>query len=71
MEAEREKREKILSLSFLSVCDDFCQKFFSLCNKNFSLAKIKRQKGETKKRRKFDHEFFPEEREERSRSFSD
>tara|TARA_B110000459_G_scaffold5091_1_gene5403 strand:- start:1402 stop:1563 length:162 start_codon:yes stop_codon:yes gene_type:complete len=31
VEAEREKREKILYLSFLSVCDDFCQKFIFVC----------------------------------------
>ena len=41
-----------------------------LCNRNFSLlAKIKRQKGETKKRRKFDQTSFSK-RERREISFS-
>ena len=65
VEAEREKREKILYLSFLSVCDDFCQKFFSFVGNTFR-TKIKRQK---RRRRKFNHEFFPKEREKRDLVF--
>jgi hypothetical protein len=52
VEAEREKREKILYLSFLSVCDDFCQKFFSFVvqQKLFSSCKNQTSK-ETKKKK--------------------
>ena len=49
VEAERERREKILSLSFLCVCDDFCQKFFSFVQ-HFShknqTSNIKREEEE-------------------------
>jgi hypothetical protein len=50
VEAEREKREKILSLelSFLCVCDDFCQKFFSFVCATLFVQKsnVKREEEE-------------------------
>jgi hypothetical protein len=71
VEAEREKREKILYPSFLCVFV-ICGVLVSLQMNSSRLCntfrtKIKRQK---RRRRKFDDEFFPREREERSRSFS-
>jgi len=61
VEAEREKREKILSLSFLSENDDFCQKFIFVCATLF----VQKQNVKRRRRRKFDQTSFFQEREKR------
>lgn len=68
--AERAKREKILSLSFLCDFDDLCQKFFAFVHERFSLAKIKRRQKRRRREENLIKMSFSK-REKREISFSD